>query len=376
MEESRLVVTSSEMDFGFVKEISKFGGASLKKCFQCGTCTAICPVATESSKFPRKLIRDVQLGLAGRVRRSLDPWLCFYCGECSETCPRGADPGEVMMAVRRYQIAKNSWFKPAYWLSASPHWELFGIGIFAAVASFLIFFLHGPIVTNGVQLTTFAPPHIVELVDYTFAAIIGGGMLANIAMMYRSTRVRESISTRPSLIKTIGLLPKTIRDFVSTVPKELFVQASYYKCARKTRWFTHLILVLGYMTMFTLTVVLLPYYLMDGMLPPLQRAAAYFGAGALIFGAVYAIWGRIRKDDPQNKNSHYTDWSFLILLLLVASTGVAVHILKYAMMPIPTYSVFSIHLVFATTLLGIAPYMKWSHAFYRPFAAYFKRIRG
>ena len=33
-------------------------------------------------------------------------------------------------------------------------------------------------------------------------------------------------------------------------------------------------------------------------------------------------------------------------------------------------------LSFATTLLGIAPYMKWSHAFYRPFAAYFKRIRG
>lgn len=371
-----MVVRSSEMDFGFVKEISKFGGASLKKCFQCGACTAICPVASESSNFPRRLIRDVQLGLADRVRQSLDPWLCFYCGECSETCPRGADPGEVMMAIRRYQIAKNSWFKPAYQLSVSPYWELFGMGIFAIAAALLIFFLHGPLATNGVQLTTFAPPHIVESVDYIFATIIGAGMLANIAIMYRATKRRQANGTRQSLFKTLSHLPKTIQDFVYTVPKELFVQSTYYKCARKTRWSTHLVLVLGYMTMFTLTVVLLPYYLMDGMLPPLQRAAAYFGAGALIFGVVYAIWGRIRKDDPQNKNSHYTDWSFLILLLLVASTGVAVHILKYAVLPVPTYWVFSIHLVFAMTLLGIAPYMKWSHAFYRPFAAYFKKIRG
>jgi ferredoxin len=363
------------MDFGFVQELSKFGGASLKKCFQCGTCTAICPVANESGEFPRKLIRDVQLGLKDRVRRSLDPWLCFYCGECSEKCPRGADPGEIMMAVRRYQIARNSWFKPAYLLSVSTHWELLGMGLFAAVAALLLLFLHGPLVANGVQLTTFAPPHIVERVDYMFAIVIGVGMLANIGMMYRATKERQPNQPHGSLFKTVRQLPKSIREFVFTVPKELFVQATYYKCARRTRWFTHLILVLGYMTMFTLTVVLLPYYLMDGMLPPLQRAAAYFGAGALIFGVAYAIWGRIRKDDPQNKNSHYTDWSFLILLLLVASTGVAVHVLKYLSMPLPTYWVFSIHLVFAMTLLGIAPYMKWSHAFYRPFAAYFKRIR-
>jgi ferredoxin/nitrate reductase gamma subunit len=364
------------MDFGFVKEISKFGGASLKKCFQCGSCTAICPVAGESSNFPRRLIRDVQLGLKDRVRRSLDPWLCFYCGECSETCPRGADPGEVMMAVRRYQMAKNSWFKPAYRLSVSTRWELFGMGLFAVVAALLIFFLHGPIVTDGVKLTTFAPPHTLELVDWIFAVVIGGGMLANIAVMYRATKRSDPPGSRQPLIKTLRRLPKSISDFIFTVPKELFVQATYYKCARKTRWSSHLILVLGYMTMFTLTVVLLPYYLMDGMLPPLERAAAYFGAGALIFGVVYSIWGRIRKNDPQNKNSHYTDWSFLILLLLVASTGVAVHVLKYASMPLPLYWVFSIHLVFAMTLLGIAPYMKWSHAFYRPFAAYFNRVRN
>ena len=30
------------------------------------------------------------------------PWLCFYCGECSKKCPREANPGETMMALRRY----------------------------------------------------------------------------------------------------------------------------------------------------------------------------------------------------------------------------------------------------------------------------------
>lgn len=366
------------MNINFIKEIGKFGGASLTKCFQCGGCTAICPVGNESGTFPRRVIRYVQLGLADKVRRSLDPWLCFYCGECSDTCPRGADPGEAMMAIRRYQIAKNGWFKPAYKLSISPHWELVGASIFALIAAILIFFLHGPIVATEVQLTTFAPPHIVELVDYTFAAIIGVGMLANIAMMYRSTKLanHRPMQDPKSLSENVSGGWNLIRDFVFTVPKELLTQASYYKCAQRNRWFSHFVLVAGYVTMFGLTVVLLPYYLMDGMLPPLTRAAAYFGAAALTGGVVLSIWGRIRKNSQHNKHSHFTDWSFLILLLLVAATGIGVHVLKSLGFALPTYWVFSIHLIFATTLLGIAPYMKWSHAFYRPFAILFNKMNG
>jgi len=367
------------MNLGFIKEIGKFGGGSLTKCFQCGACTAICPVGNQSGTFPRRVIRYVQLGLADKVRRSLDPWLCFYCGECSETCPRGADPGEAMMAIRRYQIAKNSWFKPAYNLSISPHWELVGAAIFAIVAAILIFFLHGPIVTTQVALTTFAPPQILERVDLTFAAIIAGGMLANIAMMYKTTREANPQAVKLTATSLAGRIRKAwrmVRDFIVIVPKELLAQSSYFRCGDRKRWFTHFILVLGYITMFVLTVILLPYYLMDGMLPPLIRAAAYFGAVTLTVGVAWSLVGRFRKNYPHHKHSHFTDWSFLVLLLIVAVTGIAVHLLKSLELALATYWTFSIHLIFAMTLLGIAPYMKWSHAFYRPFAAYFNKMNG
>src|SRR5450756_2620656 len=33
----------------------------------------------------------------------------FYCGECSKMCPRKANPGESMMAMRRYLTAQYDW---------------------------------------------------------------------------------------------------------------------------------------------------------------------------------------------------------------------------------------------------------------------------
>ena len=93
----------------FVDDLKKFGAVDINACYNCGNCTAICPLSDEDNSFPRKMLRYSVLGLENRIEDSLDPWLCYYCGECSETCPREANPGELMMTLRRWLTAKYDW---------------------------------------------------------------------------------------------------------------------------------------------------------------------------------------------------------------------------------------------------------------------------
>ena len=63
------VIKAEEMDPKFKYEISKLPGAEkLMLCFQCGTCTADCPISRFSDFYrPRRIARMVHLGLKDRL---------------------------------------------------------------------------------------------------------------------------------------------------------------------------------------------------------------------------------------------------------------------------------------------------------------------
>jgi len=86
-----------------VVEIFKeeFGAETVTECFNCGNCTAICPVSTADHLFPRRLIRYLQLGLEERLLEAPETWWCLTCRQCTVTCPRQAYPAELMVAIRR-----------------------------------------------------------------------------------------------------------------------------------------------------------------------------------------------------------------------------------------------------------------------------------
>jgi ferredoxin len=58
---------SVRVDPQFLTEIKKYGAVNVEKCFNCGTCTATCPLSTDSETFPRRLIRYAQLGLKEKL---------------------------------------------------------------------------------------------------------------------------------------------------------------------------------------------------------------------------------------------------------------------------------------------------------------------
>ncbi len=93
-----------EVDLEGIEIIKEFGAEKISMCFNCGTCTAICPVSTSDHLFPRKFIRYSQLGAIDRIEDSIEAWLCLQCRLCTEFCPRDAKPSDVMLALKRMAV--------------------------------------------------------------------------------------------------------------------------------------------------------------------------------------------------------------------------------------------------------------------------------
>ena len=88
----------------FAEELKERGGEETAlACFNCGTCAAICPLI--DGHFPRKLIRYVQIGAKERLlEEGKELWKCLHCGLCTQSCPREANPGEIILELKRYVL--------------------------------------------------------------------------------------------------------------------------------------------------------------------------------------------------------------------------------------------------------------------------------
>ncbi len=50
-------------DLGFIKDLQALGGGDLKKCYQCATCSVVCPISPETKPYPRKEMIAASWGL-------------------------------------------------------------------------------------------------------------------------------------------------------------------------------------------------------------------------------------------------------------------------------------------------------------------------
>ncbi len=70
-------------------------------CYQCGKCSAGCPLSFAMEQQPRQILRLVQLGLKEQALASATIWLCAGCAACTTRCPRRVKIDSVMDALRQ-----------------------------------------------------------------------------------------------------------------------------------------------------------------------------------------------------------------------------------------------------------------------------------
>jgi len=76
-------------------------------CYQCGKCSAGCPMAAEMALAPHDLMRLVARERALEACAADSLWLCLTCETCSARCPTGADPAAVIDTLREVAVREG-----------------------------------------------------------------------------------------------------------------------------------------------------------------------------------------------------------------------------------------------------------------------------
>jgi quinone-modifying oxidoreductase, subunit QmoC len=374
---------SVKVDPNLMKDLKEFGLKDAGKCFHCGNCTAVCPLSTPENPFPRKLVKYAQMGMADKILEAPEPWLCYYCGDCSDRCPRGADPGETMMVMRRYLTSRYDWTGFSRKFYTSERFEIIAIAIVAVVVGLLLVLFRGsnPNMEHA-YLNSVWPAPAIEIADLVMAAILSFLLLSN---TWRCVKFNMG-----------DLLKKVPLRIYAAQAKELVIhfitQKRFGECSDRTQWIVHLLIMTGYSTAFLLVAVFLAgglhvigiYH--DNLafqrdveyqfFHPI-RLLGYYATFAIMYGTTYAIIGRLKKSKAPYKNTHPTDWMFLILLQLTTLTGIFIHFTRLLDWPMPTYVLYVIHLMVAVPMLVLeVPFAKWAHLAFRPVIIFLTKVKA
>jgi len=338
----------------FTQTLKKLGAENVTVCFNCGNCTAICPLSSNEHMFPRRIIRYIQLGLESKAVTAPEPWICHGCGDCSATCPRQAFPSEIMNAVRTYAFYKYATPRFMGKLFESPKYLPILIAIPVILMAIFLkaigaqFYPPGP-----VDFSKFIPHEYVEYVGIALGIYVG---IVTLASAWR-------------FWKALGLKSRGfISDLVGAIV-QILKHSRFKECGVNTfRYYAHMLMFYGFIIIGISTLGALAYLNIYGRLSlPLTnpiKIVGNFGAILLLIGVIWVIGKRLGE---RNKIGapNYNDWFFMITLLIVGITGVLTEGARLLNIANIAYPMYLIHLIAVFCLLIYAPYSKFAHLLYR-----------
>jgi len=359
-------------DINFIKSLKKNGADTLKKCFQCSTCSSVCNLSPSRKPFPRKVMLLAQWGQADKLASSPDIWLCHQCEDCSTHCPRGARPGDVLAAVRSHIFRTFSY--PSFMgkaLSQPGYLPL--LLLFPMLLIAVLFFIYRggnfSLLHEEISYSKFLSHLWINVM------FIGGNILMfflaflGLGKFWRKLKEGAGTDSKSSFVKAALL---TVIDIV--------FHKKFFKCkVNQGRNIAHLLIFFGFfgaMATAGLAVLAMILYNVDPNLPfsqmppiPMNHPIKWLGniSGlAGIAGLAIIIIRRIKSE-----TNTYGDWIFLLMLLLVFITGFGSQFIRQAHLVLFAYLTYYIHLVCVFFILWYAPYSKFAHMFYRTVALIF-----
>jgi heterodisulfide reductase subunit C len=83
--------------------VEELSGENVFACYQCGMCSAGCPLTEEMDRLPSQVIRSLQLD-DPTLLDSNAMWVCASCLACEVRCPKGVDLAKLMEALRQIML--------------------------------------------------------------------------------------------------------------------------------------------------------------------------------------------------------------------------------------------------------------------------------
>ncbi len=103
----RLTIKTEELRDELIRRVEDLSRQSLLQCYQCGKCSAGCPVVDEMDVIPSEIIRLLQIGRLEEVLNSKTIWVCASCLQCASRCPKGVEFSNICDALRQMVLRKR-----------------------------------------------------------------------------------------------------------------------------------------------------------------------------------------------------------------------------------------------------------------------------
>jgi quinone-modifying oxidoreductase, subunit QmoC len=376
-------------DLQFVNEIIKGGGESLKKCYQCATCSVVCNVTPEGNPFPRKEMVLAQWGQKDKLITSPDVWLCHQCSDCTAYCPRGAKPGEVLNAIRKQSIKHVAMIPFFAKIATDVKFLPILFAIPMALFYVILMVLGTTDITNipkaegGVMAYHKMVP--VPVIDTVF---ILTAIFAAVSAFVGIKRLWNGMKSQAGQMQSSGSLTG---DIIASVT-QILAHSKFADCnVNRTRQWGHMLLFYAFAGLAVVTTWAIIYLYGFELLGIQPFGPFHFGespypnsdpvkilalASSIAFaaGVVILLMNRFAQAGKAGIGSYF-DWIFLTIVIGVGATGMLAWALRLADMN-AGYLVYYFHLVFIWSLFAYAPYSKFAHLFYRTTAMVFARRSG
>jgi quinone-modifying oxidoreductase subunit QmoC len=379
-------------DLNFIKFLKSAGGDTLKKCFQCATCSVKCPLSADQKPFPRKEMIWAQWGLKDKLVADPDVLLCHQCGDCTAYCPRGAKPGDVLGAIRAYMYTHYGFPQGLAKLCSSGK----NLPILIAIPAVIIGIVW--LLSGGMHIPEgkidfglfFGEGHFmgltktVALIDVIFLPTVAFSIFAayrGVSTLWKKMNANLGVETRfrPSV-------KQLLIDFFWPSIVEIVQHKRFEQCGEnKGRVNGHLPLLLAFIGLFIVTNYAFVAKDMIGYFVPSMHAPisqinpvkilANVSALALIIG-VGILWSNRKQMEAEDKASPtFYDWFLIWEIMAVGITGLGAELTRLAGLGLPAYVLYYLHLISVMMLFLYMPYTKFAHMVYRTVALAFERYR-